>query len=110
MENVPANLLKPFEVESHRFITPNPVIRKFVPLLDVTETDPEFKLQPKKVELQDSLDPPFPSTEEQRQLVFREYLSSTPGLEGTRALGFIPLEFGNYYQPKLAFASGTRFS
>ncbi len=108
LDNAPANLQKPFEVESHKFITPHPVIRKFVPLLEVTETDPEFKLLPRPIELQDSLDPDFPSTEEERDLIYREYLASTPGMEGIRSLGFMPLEYSNYYHHKLALAPGKR--
>lgn len=106
LDNVPSNMLKPFEVKSHKFITPHPVIRKFVPLLEVTETDPEFKLQPKQIEFQDSLDPAYPSTEEERDLIYREYLASAPGMEGIRALGFMPLEFSHHYIHKLALAPG----
>mmetsp|Transcript_10635 Transcript_10635/g.9211 ORF Transcript_10635/g.9211 Transcript_10635/m.9211 type:complete len:131 (+) Transcript_10635:1299-1691(+) len=81
MEPVPNNLLKPLMVQSHKFVVPHPSLKTFAPFLEVDETDPEFALRPTKNKFQDSLDP---TSEANYDVLKREFLASTAGMEGSR--------------------------
>jgi len=106
MEPVPIVLKKPPNVESYKFVCPHPTLKTFVPYFDVTETDPEFALQPKKLQFQDSLDP---TTDGDYDVLYREFLSSAPGMDSTRAVSTIPLEFTNYYTHRFNLVSDFGF-
>jgi hypothetical protein len=105
MEPVPSNLLKPFNVESHKFVTPHPSLKTLSTYFETVETDPEFELKPSKVTFQDSLDPTF---EADYEILKREYLSSAPGMEGERHIAPLPLEITNYFTHKLTLAYGMK--
>ena len=103
MEAVPNVLKKPFNVETHKFVCPHPKLKTYTKYYEITETDPEFELQPERIQFQDSLDP---TTNGDYDVLFREFLSSAPGMEGIRANATLPVEFTNYYTHKLNFVSG----
>lgn len=81
MEPVPNNLLKPFSVDTHKFVVPHPSLKTYTQYIDVDETDPEFDLMPSKYKFQDSLDP---TADTDYEVLKHEFLSSTIGMEGSR--------------------------
>lgn len=103
MEAIPSILKKPFNVEAHKFVTPHPKLKTLIPFCEVTETDPEFALQASKLQFQDSLDP---TTDGDYQTLYREFLSSAPGMEAVRAIATLPLEFTNYYTHRFNLVPG----
>lgn len=102
MEAVPVVLKKPLSVEPYKFVCPHPKLKNFTSYFEVTETDPEFELQPSKIQFQDSLDP---RAEGEYETLYREFLTSAPGMEGIRAVSMLPLEFTNYYTHKFNLVS-----
>ena len=106
MEAVPIVLKKPFNVESYKFVCPHPKLKNFTSYFEVTETEPEFELQPSKIQFQDSLDP---TADGDYETLYREFLASAPGMEGIRAVSMLPLEFTNYYTHKFNLLSGSLF-
>ena len=73
---------------------------------EITETDPEWALKPAKIKFQDVLDPTMDGDYE---LLKREFLSSTPGLDGIKALRALPVELTNYYTHRLILPFGNFF-
>lgn len=65
---------------------------------EVTESDPEYYLQPEKLEFKDSLNH-LVRGKEDLSVVKNEFLSTTPGLNSVHALNFIPIEQIYYYTP-----------
>jgi hypothetical protein len=102
---MPGVLKKPLNIEIHKFVSPHPQLRTFTPYVEVIETDPEFYLQPAKIDFQDSLDP---MVEGEFQTLYREYLSSAPGMEGIRAVASLPIDFTNYYAHKFNLVPGIK--
>lgn len=91
---VPNNLTKPLNIENYRFLCPHPTLKNFTNYISVVESDPEFELQPSKINFQDSLDPTF---EADYDILKREFLCSAPGMEGERMISSLPLELTNYF-------------
>lgn len=107
MEAVPNVLKKPLNIESYKFVCPHPKLKTMTQFFEVAETDPEFELQKEKLNFQDHLDP---TTGGDYEPLYREFLSSAPGMEGIRAIANLPLEFTNYYTHKFNLVPGKRFS
>jgi hypothetical protein len=105
VEPVPPNLLKPLNIESHRFLCPHPNLKTFTSFIQTVETDPEFELQPSKITFQDSLDPTF---EADYDIIKREFLSSAAGMEGERFVSALPLEFTNHFTHRLTITYGKK--
>ena len=106
MEAVPNVLKKPLNIEAYKFVCPHPKLKTMTQYFEVAETDPEFELQPDKLNFQDHLDP---TTAGDYEPLYREFLSSAPGMAGMRAVATLPLEFTNYYTHKFNLVPGKKY-
>ncbi len=105
MEAIPSVLKKPLNVEPYKFVCPHPKLKSMTSYFEIMETDPEFDLQPAQIKFQDSLDP---TTDGDYETLYREFLSSAPGMESTRTISMLPLEYTHYYTHKFNLLSGKR--
>lgn len=91
------NFLKPQERQSHEILYPKSNLKRFFPLPEVTETDPEYMLRWEKVEYPDILKiESIPKLEDKKT----EIVSSAPGYQSLRVINNSNVEKLNYFKKK----------
>ena len=78
---LPETFQKPFNKRSYELITPHESLRVFKEYARLSEVDPEFHLRYSTFQFSDSLDP---DGTKDMKLLKRQYLSSTPGMDGIK--------------------------